>query len=108
MRQFQLQTANRYDPHSDLLLSGVLTRNVISAGVSQGSATVGAQFTLSRDGRVCFSKSLLAHSDWPSSFVAAIAVPAVITNYPGTYQKLLGELFTDPQFQAPMCGDRPR
>lgn len=101
----ELQTANRYDPHGDLLLSGVLTRNAISAGTSKGSATVGAQFTLSRDGRVCFSKTLVAHSEWPSSFIAAIAVPAVINNYPGAYQKLLGELFTDPLFQAPGCGD---
>lgn len=96
----ELQTAGRFDPHSDLRLTGVLTRNALSTALPTGSATVGARFTLSRDGRACFEKTFVARSQWPSSFIGAIAIPAAIDNYPGAYQKLLGELFTDPQFQG--------
>jgi hypothetical protein len=96
----ELQTAGRYDPHSDLLLTGVLTRNTLITGISEGSATVAARFTLLRDGRACLAKTLIARSQWPSSFLGAVAIPAAINNYPSAYQQLLGKLFTDPQFKG--------
>ena len=96
----ELKTAGRYDPHSNLVLSGMLTRNSVSTGMSKGSTTVSARFRLSQNGQMCFEKSLLARTQWPSSFVGAIAIPNAISNYPAVYQKLLGDLFTDPQFMA--------
>lgn len=94
----ELQTAGRYDPHSDIVLTGILTRNDLSTGMSKGTAMIGAQFTLTRDGRMCFRKSYVAVSNWPSSFIGAIAIPNAISNYPTAYQKLLGDLFADSQF----------
>lgn len=94
----ELQTAGRYDPHSDIVLTGILTRNELSTGMSTGTATIGAQFVLTRDGRMCFKKSFVAVSNWPSSFVGAIAIPNAISNYPTAYQKLLGDLFADSEF----------
>lgn len=96
----ELGTAAHYDPHSQLVLTGVLTSNSIDTGISKGSAIVGADFKLSQDGRMCFEKSIVARSEWPSSFIGAIAIPNAINNYPTAYQKLLGQLFQDQAFTA--------
>lgn len=96
----ELSTAGRYDPHSGLVLTGVLIRNYLNTTLPQASATVGARFTLSRDGRECYDKTLVARSQWPSLFLGALAIPAAINNYPSAYQKLLAKLFTDPQFEG--------
>jgi len=96
----ELQTSARYDASSQLQISGVLTRNELSSGVSTGTATVGAEFALTRNDQVCFKKTLVADHNWESSFIGAVAIPAAFTNYPTTVQKLLGELFADPDFIA--------
>jgi len=96
----ELQTSGRYDTSSQLLLSGVLTRNELSSGIGTGTAAVGAEFSLTRNNEVCFKKTLLAEHKWDSSFIGAVAIPAAFSNYPTTVQKLLGELFADPDFIA--------
>ena len=103
----ELQTAARYDPSSELRISGVLTRNELNTGIKTGSATVGGEFSLTRGNTVCFKKTLVAEHQWESSFIGAVAIPAAIDNYSTTVQKLLGELFSDPDFTAalqPMGG----
>lgn len=94
----ELQTSGRYDAASQLQISGVLTRNELSSGVGTGTATVGAEFALTRNNEVCFKKTLVAEHKWDSSFIGAVAIPAAFGNYPTTVQKLLGELFADPDF----------
>lgn len=96
----ELQTSARYDASSDLQISGVLTRNELSSGMSTGTASVGAEFALTRNNQVCFKKTLVADHKWDSSFIGAIAIPAAFDNYPTTVQKLLGQLFADPDFVA--------
>ncbi len=96
----ELQTSARYDVTSDLRISGVVTRNELSAGVGTGTATLGAEFVLTRNRQVCFKKTLVAEHQWGSSFIGAVAIPAAFNNYPTAVQKLLGELFADPDFIA--------
>lgn len=96
----ELQTSGRYDSSSPLQISGVLTRNELSSGIGTGTAKVGAEFALTRNNAVCFKKTLLAEHEWDSSFIGAVAIPAAFGNYPTTVQKLLGQLFADPDFVA--------
>lgn len=96
----ELQTSARYDTSSQLQISGVLTRNELSSGVGTGTAAVGAEFALTRNNQVCYKKTLVAEHSWDSSFIGAVAIPAAFNNYPTTVQKLLGELFADPDFIA--------
>jgi hypothetical protein len=96
----ELKTANDYADSGKTRLSGVLTRNELATNIGTGKCTVGAEFSLSRDGKVLFKKTLLAEHEWESSFVGAIAIPAAINNYSTTVQQLLGKLFSDPDFNA--------
>lgn len=96
----ELQTSGRYDASSALQISGVLTRNELSSGIGTGTATVGAELALTRNNEVCFKKTLVAEHKWDSSFIGAVAIPTAFNNYPTAVQKLLGELFTDPDFIA--------
>ena len=96
----ELQTSGRYDAASTLQVSGVLTHNELNSGVKTGSATVGAEFALTRNHELCFKKTLTAEHQWESSFLGAVAIPAAISNYPTAVQKLLGMLYTDPEFVA--------
>lgn len=96
----ELQTSARYDGSGEVQISGLLTRNELSAGVGTGEAAVGAEFTLTSNDQVCFKKTLVAEHHWESSFMGAIAIPAAFNNYPTTVQKMLGELFADPDFIA--------
>ena len=97
----ELQTAGRYDESSKLQLTGTLTRNEISTGLAKtGTASVGGEFSLAKNGAVVFKKSFVAKHQWESSFIGAVAIPAAIDNYSTTVQKLLGELLSDPDFIA--------
>ena len=73
----ELETAARYDEHSQIVLSGQLTRNELSSGVETGTATVSAAFVLTCDTKVCFKKELVAHHQWQSSIIGAIAIAYV-------------------------------
>jgi hypothetical protein len=103
----ELQASARYDEHSPLVLSGVLTRNELSTGMGKGSASVGGEFVLARDSQTCYRKTLLAHHEWDSSFFGAVAIPAAIDNYPTTVQMLLNELFSDPDFVSALRTGSP-
>jgi hypothetical protein len=98
----ELKTANDYAESGNTLLSGVLTRNELATNIGTGKCTVGAEFSLSRAGRLIYKKTLLAEHEWESSFIGAIAIPAAINNYSTTVQQLLGKLFSDPDFNAAM------
>lgn len=95
----ELRTAGRLDDAAGLRLSGTLSENRLDAnGMSVGEATVGARFLLTRDGRVIYNKVHSVDHHWESSFIGALAIPAAMQGYSATVQKLIGELFADPDF----------
>lgn len=95
----ELSTTGRYDDASDLRLGGVLTGNALDgSGTRVGKATVAARFHVERDGTIVYDKTLQAGHEWQSSFIGAIAIPAAFDNYAATVQKLLNQLFNDPEF----------
>ncbi|HEY2344948.1 MAG TPA: hypothetical protein VGH80_03585 [Xanthomonadaceae bacterium] len=97
--QAELQTAGRYDQASQIRLSGTLTRNDLNgANMSVGTAQVGARFVVTRQNTKVYDKELVADHHWDSSFVGAIAIPAAMQNYTTTLQKLVAQLFADPDF----------
>lgn len=94
----ELQTAGRYDGNANTSVSGTLTDNRLDAAIKTGTADVGAHFIVTRSGAKVYDKTWSAHQSWDSSFMGAVAIPAAMRNYAAVVQKLLGELFNDPDF----------
>jgi len=94
----ELQTAGKYDANSDTQISGTLTGNRIETPIKTGTADVAAHFIVTKSGSTVYDKTFSAHHEWESSFVGAIAIPAAMQNYATAVQKLLGQLFNDPDF----------
>lgn len=100
----ELKTAGRLDDHAALEISGELLQNRLNggsatSGTATGNATVQARFVIKRDGAQVYDRTLTAEHRWPSSFMGAIAIPTAFDNYTATVQKLLQQLFSDPQFE---------
>lgn len=95
-----LRTAGKHDPNSSIVVRGWLTNNQLDAsGVSVNSASLGAKFFISRGDRVLFEKEIQEQSQWESSFMGGIAIPAAINEYTALYQKLLRRLYSDDSFR---------
>lgn len=94
----ELQTAGKYDPKAEIRVTGTLTDNRLDAAIKTGTADVAARFEVTKNGSTVYDKTLSAHHEWDSSFMGAIAIPAAMRNYATAVQKLLGELFDDPDF----------
>lgn len=94
----ELQTAGRYAADSQTSVTGTLTDNRLDAAIKTGTADVAAHFVVTHSGTKVYDKTLSAHQAWDSSFMGAVAIPAAMRNYAAAVQKLLGELFNDPDF----------
>jgi hypothetical protein len=97
----ELVTAGRHDAASTTVLSGTLTTNRLSAASTvTGSALLGAHFVVTREHEELYSKTINVEHTWQSSFMGAVAIPTAIQNYVTAMQKLVGQLFADPEFRA--------
>lgn len=96
----ELRGAGLLDPASKTVISGKLTDSMADAASSQGKGSLGAQFTVMRDGRKVYDKELRVSSTWESSFVGAIAIPAAVNQYTTLYRTLIGKLLDDPDFRS--------
>jgi hypothetical protein len=94
-----LRAAGKLDPNSNLIVQGLLTDSSVSAGIADGTASLGAKFSLLREGKTIFEKTLTVHSEWGSSFVGAIAIPDAINQYSSLYDKLVLQLLADEDFK---------
>ena len=103
----ELQRAGSLDQSAPAQLTATLTRNTLNAGVATGSASVGADFTLERNGEVIYRQSLVEDHRWDSSFAGIVASSAAIDNYGATVQLLLKKLFSDPAFIAALASAAP-
>lgn len=96
----ELSESGRYGADAPVVVTGTLVDNRLSsAGASQGKATLGADFVVVKSGSSVYSRTIRVENVWESSFMGAIAIPAAIQGYSATVQKLLGELFADPDFR---------
>lgn len=96
----ELREAGRLDPGSTTVVTGRLLENKLNAGSSKyGSASMAAEFVVTRGGEQVYARTLRVEHRWDSSFIGAIAIPAAVQGYAATVQVLLGELFADPAFK---------
>lgn len=94
----ELTLAKRLDPASAIEVSGVLLGNDIDTAMGTASGYAEAQFVVSKDGQVRFSKTKRGEQSWESSFVGAIAIPKAQQSYALIVQQLLTSLYKDPEF----------
>jgi len=95
----ELEDARLLNPTSSIELSAVLLRNSLDAsGIVTGVAEIEARFTVRNRGEIKYEKVKIAQHTWESSFMGSIAIPKARQNYPVLVQKLIGLLFSDPEF----------
>lgn len=91
--------AGELSPQSDLVITGTLLKNDLSAGsASTGEGDIEARFIVRKGNDVRYNQVKQAHTKWESSFVGAVAIPKAQQQYPVLVQKLLGQLYSDPAF----------
>jgi outer membrane protein assembly factor BamE (lipoprotein component of BamABCDE complex) len=96
----ELDDARLLDPMSQIEVSAVLLKNSIDVPASTGVAEIEARFVVRNAATTKFDKIKIVRQTWESSFAANMAVPRAHQNYPIAMQKLIGQLFSDPDFIA--------
>lgn len=95
----ELKAAGKFDAASPRVLTGVLVKNYLTAaGMQVNESDLQVRFRLAQGGNTLYEKLVQAQSQWESSFLGAIAIPRALDNYIATIQKLMGNLFADPEF----------
>lgn len=102
----ELRAAGKFDPAAPMTITGELTKSELEAGMSTGTGKLGAHFVVTVAGGVCLDKELIASAEWPSSFMAAVAVPDAFNHYTALYPELAGKLLQDPDFKQ-RCVSKP-
>jgi hypothetical protein len=98
--QTELKVAGRSDPNSTLVVSGLVTDTHVDSAMPTAHAALAAKFTLARDGKTVFEKSLSVQSTWDSEFIGAVAIPDAFNHYMALFSQLVGVLLADPDFRA--------
>lgn len=88
-----------YDPNSPAVLNGFLTDSSLDVGIETGRANLAARFVVVNGGKTLYDKELKTEASWPSSFLAAIAIPEGMIQYADLYHKLVEQLFSDPDYR---------
>lgn len=96
----ELKAAGKYDAVSALSIKGLLTETQVDAPMGTGTATLGAQFMLTRAGTVVYDRAHRVNATWPSAFVGAEAIPTAVHEFTSLFKKLIASLFGDKDFQA--------
>jgi hypothetical protein len=95
----ELSLAGKLAPDAQIEVSGVLQKNDINIpAVGSGSGDLEARFVVKHEGAVRYDRVKSVHDEWDSSFVGAVAIPRAQTQYPILVQKLLAQLYADPDF----------
>lgn len=96
----ELTGAGKLNPSAPVVISGELTRSEVSTTGSNSAGTLGARFTVTRNGAKAYDKELVVSEQWPSAFFGAEAIPAAMNHYNGFYPKLVTKLLEDAEFRA--------
>lgn len=94
-----LTASGLYDARSTTLLGGSLTESALDVPMSTGTASLGARFTLTRQGVTVYDKGFRVTDSWPSTFVGVEAIPDGINHYNSLYHSLILKLLLDPDFE---------
>jgi len=94
-----LKAAGKFDASSPRVLTGVLVKNYLTAaGTQVNESDLQVRFRLAQGRNTLYDKLIQAQNQWESSFMGAIAIPRALDNYVATIQKLINNLFSDPDF----------
>jgi hypothetical protein len=97
----ELAAAGKLDPAAPRAIGAVLTNNRLDAsGIDVGVAEVAARFSVTEGDRVLYQKDHTAKHVWQSSFLGGVAMQYATANYGAAMQKLVGQLFADPELAA--------
>jgi TonB family protein len=97
----ELEGSGKLDAASPVVITGQLLENSLDgASFTTGTAKVSARIVVTQSGAKTFDKVVVGASQWESSFVGAIAIPAARRNYVDTVRKLLANIFADRDFQT--------
>ncbi|KNE24434.1 hypothetical protein AFM18_25080 [Achromobacter spanius] len=94
----ELTLAGKYSDQSSVEVSGTLLKNDMSVPMGTGTGIVEARFIVTHAGTVKYDQVKTAKHEWPSSFVAAVALPRAIEEYRNLVSKLITDVFSDPAF----------
>jgi hypothetical protein len=100
----ELKGAGKLDPNATLVVSGLVTNTHLDSAMPTAHAALAAKFTLVRNGKVVFEKTLDVQSSWDSDFMGAVAIPDAFNNYSSLFPKLVGALLGDPDFRTAARG----
>ncbi|MCO4094848.1 MAG: hypothetical protein HEQ37_15275 [Acidovorax sp.] len=99
----ELAAAGLLNPQADAVISGFLTHTDVAPDIGTGTAALSARFVVTRGGAKRYEQELSVQSEWESSFMGAVAVPAAAQQYEGLYRKLVGRLVADPAFRQALA-----
>ncbi len=99
----ELAAAGLLNSQADTVISGVLLDSQLDPAMGTGKGLIQVRFTVTKGTEKRYEKALTARSEWESSFVGAVAIPAAAQNYEGLYRKLVGQLIADPDFRKALA-----
>ena len=95
----EFKQANRYDPNSNIKVSGIVLNNEFDAsGMSVGLASITAVISVTKGGTQKYKKEITAKNQWESSFSGFSALPAGQKGYVELIQKFIAQLLADQNF----------
>jgi hypothetical protein len=95
----ELKAAGKYESSSNLIVKGLLTESQVDAPIGTGTGSLGANFTMTRSGKVVYDRTHQVNAAWPSAFIGAEAIPTAVNEYTSLFKKLITRLFEDKEFQ---------
>ena len=99
----ELAAAGLLNPKAEAVISGVLLDSQLEPSIGMGTGSIKARFTVMKGSEKRYEKELAARSEWESSFMGAVAIPAAAQQYEGLYRKLVGQLISDPDFRRALA-----
>ncbi|QBI05127.1 hypothetical protein EYF70_18115 [Pseudoduganella albidiflava] len=99
----ELEAAQLLDPGAQTRITGTLVDSMLDPGMSTGKGRLEARFVVTHADTVKYDRSLAVESEWESSFVGAVAIPAAVQNYQLMYRNLVGQLFDDADFRKALA-----
>ncbi|WP_421681925.1 hypothetical protein HKW98_12450 [Stutzerimonas urumqiensis] len=94
----ELRLAGLLDEAAQKRLDVRLEQADLEAGVGAGNGAITANFDLHDGERSLYSSSKTVQSQWNSSFVGVVAIPAAANAFNPLVRKLLAALYEDPAF----------
>ena len=88
-----------YSEDSSLIINATLLENDIDiSGFSNGYGVIKVSLEVKKYDAVVFNKTYEAHTEFESSFAAAVAVPKAQSEYPVLVKTLLTKIYMDYEF----------